>query len=121
MTWGEEVGISLAPSTNTKRSKKKMALEEGARKETKMMDKTMSQDHTRDAHLALLTRLENYLGKVLGPYEEFTLCGKTYYFSRGGFLFHKEPGSEEAEGYFCGYLDDEVWHCLRNRLEKDGA
>jgi len=73
----------------------------------------MSPDTTAEAHVDLLFYLDNYIGKVLGPYEEFMLGGKTYYFSRGGFLYRKEPGSKEAEGYFCGYLDDEVWECLK--------
>ena len=48
------------------------------------------------------------LGKGSGPYEEFTLGGKTYYVSSGGFLHRKDPpGSDEGEGYFSGYLDDE--------------
>ena len=73
----------------------------------------MLPDTTAEAHLDLLIYLENYIGKALGPYEEFMLAGKTYYFSPGGFLYRKGPGSEEAEGYFCGYLDDEVWDCLK--------
>jgi len=73
----------------------------------------MLPDNTAEAHLDLLIDLENHNGKVLNPYEEFTRCGKTYYFSPGGFLYRKGPGSEEAEGYFCGYLDDEVWDCLK--------
>jgi hypothetical protein len=32
--------------------------------------------------------------------------------SPGGFLHRKAPGGEE-EGYFCGYLDDEVWLYLK--------
>jgi hypothetical protein len=40
------------------------------------------------------------------------LRGKAYYISPGGFLYHKDPGSEEEGGYFCGYLDDEVWEHL---------
>jgi hypothetical protein len=35
-----------------------------------------------------------------------------------GMLHRKGPGSEEGEGYFCGYLDDEVWHHLKNYLKK---
>jgi len=78
----------------------------------------MLPDNTAEAHLDLLIDLENHMGKILGPYEEFTLCGKTYYFSPGGFLYRREPGSEEAEGYFCGYFNDEVWNCLKTILKR---
>jgi hypothetical protein len=78
----------------------------------------MLQDTTAETHLALLIELENYLGKPLGSYEEFVLGGKTYYFSPGGFLYRKkDPGSEEVGGSFCGYLDGEVWECLKNHLK----
>jgi hypothetical protein len=73
----------------------------------------MLQDTTPEEHLNLLIYLENYLGKVLASYEEFMLGGKTYYFSPGGFLYRKDSGSEEEGGYFCGYLDDEVWQYLK--------
>jgi hypothetical protein len=57
-----------------------------------------------------LGELENYPDVNLAPYEEFELLvGETYYFTPGGFLYRKDPGSEEVEGYFCGYLTDEVW------------
>jgi hypothetical protein len=69
----------------------------------------------------ILLDLENHLGKALAPYEEFALGGKTHYVSLGGMLHRKGPGSEEGEGYFCGYLDDEVWHHLKNYLKKGGA
>jgi len=78
----------------------------------------MWQDNTAEAHLALLTALENCIGKSLGPYEEFMLDGKTYYFSPGGFLYRKDSEREEEGGCFCGYLDDEVWDCLKNHLKK---
>jgi len=78
----------------------------------------MLQDTTAEAHLDLLIYLENYIGKALDPYEEFMLAGKTYYFSPGGFLYRREPGSEEAEGYFCGYFNDEVWNCLKTILKR---
>ena len=44
------------------------------------------------------------------PYEEFTFGGYTYYFTPGGFLPRKDPGSAELGGFFCGYLTDEVWY-----------
>ena len=78
----------------------------------------MLRDTTAVTHLALLADLESHMGKALGPYEEFTLDGKTYYVSPGGFLYRKDPaGGEEVGGYFCGYLDDEVWECLKHYLK----
>jgi hypothetical protein len=77
----------------------------------------MSQDSTPEEHLNLLIDLENYLGKALAPYEEFTVGGKSYYLSPAGFLHRKDPQSEGG-GYFCGYLDDEVWNDLKNYLKK---
>jgi hypothetical protein len=47
---------------------------------------------------------------TLAPYEEFAAAGKTYYFTPGGFLYRKDPGTEELGGFFCGYLTDEVWY-----------
>jgi hypothetical protein len=84
----------------------------------------MLQDNTAEAHLALLMDLENYIGRPLSSHEEFILGGKAYYFSPGGFLYRKDPGSEEGGGRFCGYLADEVWECLKthlNHLKKGGA
>ena len=82
----------------------------------------MLQDTTAETHFALLIELENYLGKPLDSYEEFMLGGKTYYFSPGGYLYRrKDPGSEGVRGHFCGYLDDEVWECLKNHLKDHRA
>ena len=73
-------------------------------------------------HLDLLIDLENYLGKALDPYEEFMVGGKTYYLGPGGFLHRKDPrGGSKEGGRFCGYLDDEVWHDLKNHLKKGVA
>ena len=47
---------------------------------------------------------------TLAPYEEFAAAGKTYYFTPGGFLYRKDPGTEEVGGFFCGYLSNEAWH-----------
>jgi hypothetical protein len=44
------------------------------------------------------------------PYEQFVQDGKAYYFTPGGFLYRKDPGTEEIGGFFCGYLTDDVWH-----------
>ena len=72
---------------------------------------TMLQDVTEEQLLlARLSDMENYLDETLAPYEEFSLGGKIYYFTPGGFLYRKDPGTEVLGGFFCGYLTDEVWH-----------
>ncbi len=72
---------------------------------------TMLQDITEEQLLlARLSDMENYPDESLAPYEEFSLGGKIYYFTPGGFLYRKDPGTEVLGGYFCGYLTDEVWH-----------
>jgi len=77
----------------------------------------MPQGNTAEDHLNLLIDLQNYLGKPLAPYEEFMLSGESYYLSPGGFLHCKDSESEEVRGYFCGYLDNEVWNQLKTYLE----
>jgi hypothetical protein len=47
---------------------------------------------------------------ILARYREFSVDGRVYYFTPGGFLYRKDPGTEEIGGFFCGYLTDEVWH-----------
>ena len=74
----------------------------------------MLRDTAAENILERLSDLENYPGDALAPYEEFLLGGKSYYFTPGGFLYRKEPGSEEVGGVFCGYLTDEVWHYRSN-------
>ena len=72
---------------------------------------TMLQDITEEQLLlARLSDMKNYPDETLAPYEEFSLGGKVYYFTPGGFLYRKNPGTEVLGGYFCGYLTDEVWH-----------
>ena len=70
----------------------------------------MQKDNIAARVLARLGDLENYPEQHLAPYEEFTIGAKTYYFTPGGFLYRKDPGSDEVGGFFCGYLSDEVWH-----------
>ena len=71
----------------------------------------MLQDITEEQLLlARLRDMEKYPDESLAPYEEFSLGGKIYYFTPGGFLYRKDPGTEVLGGYFCGYLTDEVWH-----------
>ena len=80
---------------------------------------------TAEEHLNILLGLENHLGKALAPTRSLRWAGrptKTYYVSPGGFLHRKDPpGSDEGEGYFSGYLDDEFWHHLNNYLRNGGA
>jgi hypothetical protein len=74
----------------------------------------LSKDKTTENILDRLSDLETYPGKVLAPYEQFVQDGKTYYFTPGGFLYRKDPGTEEVGGFFCGYLTDEVWDYYRS-------
>lgn len=70
---------------------------------------TTYRDVTAEYILGRLNDLENYPEDTLAPYEEFEAGGKTYYFTPGGFLYRKDPGTEEVGGFFCGYLTEEVW------------
>jgi hypothetical protein len=56
-----------------------------------------------------LSDIENYPEEAFAPYQEFGVGTNTYYFTPGGFLYRKDPGTEEVGGFFCGYLTDEVW------------
>ena len=71
----------------------------------------MSQDHTAQRILERLSELKHCPedDKALAPYEEFEVDEKTYYFTPGGFLYRREPGTEEVGGFFCGYLSGEAW------------
>jgi hypothetical protein len=66
-------------------------------------------DPTAENILDRLSDLGNYPHEALAPYEEFEVDANTYYFTPGGFLYRKDPGSEVG-GFFCGYLTDEVWN-----------
>jgi hypothetical protein len=68
------------------------------------------QDYMAEEILERFSDLENYPGEALAPYQEFGAGAHIYYFTPGGFLYRKDPESEEVGGYFCGYLSDEVWH-----------
>jgi hypothetical protein len=68
-----------------------------------------SRDATAEEILSRFDDTENYPNEALTPYREFSVDGKIYYFTPGGFLYRKEPGTEEIGGFFCGYLTDEVW------------
>ena len=68
------------------------------------------QDATVASILARFSDLENNPDETIAPYLEFSVDGKLYYFTPGGFLYRRESGTEELGGVFCGYLTDEVWH-----------
>ncbi len=71
----------------------------------------MRRDTTAERILERLSDTKTYPEEALTSYEEFSVGGKTYYFTPGGFLYRKEgPGDEEVGGVFCGYLADKVWH-----------
>ena len=72
--------------------------------------RTDTVEDTVETFLKRLSNIEHYPDEALTPYKEFTLGGKIYYFTPGGFLYRKDPGAEEIGGFFCGYLSDEVWH-----------
>jgi hypothetical protein len=75
--------------------------DEGRRRRTPMI-----KDATAEHILDRLSDLKNYPREVLAPYEEFKIDGKTYYFTPGGFLYRKDPETEEMGGFFCGYLTE---------------
>jgi len=69
----------------------------------------MQRDVTAEEILEHFSDLKNYPEEALAPYQEFRVGANTYYFTPGGFLYRKDPGTEEVGGFFCGYLTDEVW------------
>ena len=59
--------------------------------------------------LDCLSELKNYPDKILAPYEEFEVGGKSYYFTPGGSLYRKDS-DERTPGIFCGHLNEEALH-----------
>jgi hypothetical protein len=53
-------------------------------------------DEAAKNFLERLSNPEHYPDKALAPYEEFTLGGKIYYFTPGGFLYCRNCGAEAA-------------------------
>jgi hypothetical protein len=70
---------------------------------------TARRDSTAESILARFSDLGNNPNEVISPYLEFSVDGKLYYFTPGGFLYRRDPGTEEVGGFFCSYLTDEVW------------
>jgi hypothetical protein len=64
---------------------------------------------TAENILERLSDLKNHPHEEIVPYREFNVDGKLYYFTPGGFLYRREPGTEEVGGFFCGYLTTEAW------------
>jgi hypothetical protein len=69
------------------------------------------EDRAAQAIVERLSDLSNYTDDEdeVVPYREFEADDKTYYFTPGGFLYRRDPGAEEARGFFCGYLSGEAW------------
>ena len=72
---------------------------------------TMPQDIIAENILKRLSDLENYPDETFTPYEEFSVEGRTYYFTPDAFLYRKQTpeAEEEVGGPLCGYLTEEVW------------
>ena len=66
-------------------------------------------DRTAENILARLSDLENNPDETIRHYTEFNVNGELYYFTPGGFLYRRDPATEEVGGFFCGYLAEEVW------------
>ena len=71
---------------------------------------TQPRDITAENILERLSDLKNHPHEEVVPYREFNEEGKLYYFTPGGFLYRREPGTEAVGGFFCGYLSSEAWH-----------
>ena len=66
------------------------------------------QDRIAKRVLDRLKAMEKYPEEHLAPYKEFSIGGRTYYFTPGGLLHRKDP-SRKGGGFFCGHLSDRVW------------
>jgi len=65
---------------------------------------TQPRDITAENILQRLSDLTNHPHEEIVPYREFNADGKLYYFTPGGFLYRRDPGTQEIGGYFCGYF-----------------
>jgi len=70
---------------------------------------TNTQDISAKNILKRLSDLKNHPEEEIVPYQEFNVEGKLYYFTPGGFLYRRDPVTEEVGGFFCGYLSSEAW------------
>ncbi len=77
-------------------------------------DTVILRDATAEAILRRFGDADNCPDEGLTPYQEFVADGRIYYFTPGGFLYRKDPGTDEVGGFFCGYLTDEAWHYRTN-------
>ena len=77
------------------------------------------QDATAKNILARISDLEGNPYETISPYLHFNVGGKLYYFTPGGFLYRREPGTEEIGGFFCGYLTEEVWRYRTDEATRD--
>jgi len=68
------------------------------------------EDRTAQTIIEWLSDLKNHPDEYIRPNLEFNVEGKLYYFTPGGFLYRREPGTEEIGAFFCGYVTDDVWH-----------
>jgi hypothetical protein len=81
-------------------------------------------DPTGENILARFSDLENNPHETISPYLLFNVEGKLYYFTPGGFLYCRDPATEEVGGIFCGYLTEEVWRyrtCQEEEAEEEGV
>ncbi len=69
----------------------------------------LQEDRTAQDILERLSDLKNHPDETLAPYETFAASGQIYYFTPGGFLYRRDPETDEVGGFFCGYLTDKVW------------
>jgi hypothetical protein len=67
-------------------------------------------DTTAEEILTRFSDTERHPEEGITSYKEFWAGENIYYFTPGGFLYRKDPGTEEVGGFFCGYLTDEVCH-----------
>ena len=81
-------------------------------------------DPTAENILARFSDLENNPHETISPYLLFNVGGKLYYFTPGGFLYRRDPATEEVGGIFCGYLTDEIWRyrtCQEEEAAEEGV
>ena len=79
----------------------------------------MIQNTAAESFERCLSDLRNYPHKALAPYEEFRVGAHTYYFTSGGSLYRKDPGTEEVEAVFYGCLTDESWQRRKSRNDEE--